>query len=62
MIRTEFKVDGTVYCRGEEAFKYKAGDKVVVLHEIDDESVQILVTEGEATGEVMPTEKALLKY
>jgi hypothetical protein len=61
MVKSEFKVDGTIYCRGEAAYKYFAGDKVMILKELNEDTVEIVVLEGEGEGITMPTEKTLLK-
>jgi hypothetical protein len=58
----EFAVDGVIYCRGEEAKRYSAGDKVSVIQELTDSMVKVLVLNGEAKGYVVYTDRELLIF
>lgn len=61
MIKSEFNKDGIIYCRGEEAYKYRAGDKVMIVKELNEKLVEVVVLEGEGEGITMQTDKSLLK-
>ena len=61
MIQSEFKEDGIIYSRDLAAYKYRAGDKVMILNEINDNLVELVVLEGDGEGMTMQTDKSLLK-
>lgn len=61
MIETEFVKDGTIYSRGETVCSYKAGEKVKILEEYNEELVNIIILEGEGRGMIMYAERELLK-
>jgi len=55
-----FKQDGTIECRGEHAFSYKAGEAVTILDEQADGTLQIVVSEGEGKGTLVYLDKEIL--
>ena len=61
MIQSEFKTDGVIYSRGQAAYKYRAGDKVMIVNELNNDLVEVVVLEGEGEGLTMTVDISLLK-